>query len=178
MAMLRRLFPCLFALTLTLALGGCGGGGVADQISGGGAPVPGGGGAAAMSPGEQAFADEVLRLVNVERTSRGISPLLWDDSAARAAFAHSSDMTQRGYFSHTSPEGQNTGDRLAAAQAGSWSAWGENIAQGQRSPAQVMGAWMNSQGHRDNILRTIFTHLGVGVYAPNSVWWTQVFLTR
>jgi uncharacterized protein YkwD len=176
----RRLVCSSLVAVLALVVAGCGAGSFVDDITSGGnpSPGPGSGGAAAMSPGEQAFADEVLRLVNVERISRGLAPLLWDDGAARAAFAHSVDMAQRGYFSHTSPEGQDTGDRLVAADAGSWSAWGENIAQGQPTPARVMSDWMGSQGHRENILRSYFTHLGVGVHAPNSVWWTQVFLRR
>lgn len=177
MSALRRLLAPSLVLALGLALSGCGVGGMVEDI-GGGNPLPDTGGAAAMSPGEQAFADEVLRLVNVERANAGVAPLAWDDGAARAAFAHSSDMAARGYFSHTSPEGADTGDRLVAAQAGSYSSWGENIAQGQTSPARVMSDWMGSTGHRNNILRATFTHLGVGVRSSNSLWWTQVFLRR
>lgn len=178
MSALRRLLAPSFVLALGLALSGCGVGGVVEDLGGGGGPPPPTGGATAMSSGEKAYADEVLRLVNVERANAGVAPLAWDDGAERAAFAHSADMAARGYFSHTSPEGADAGDRLVFAQAGSFSGWGENIAQGQTSPARVMSDWMGSTGHRNNILRASFTHLGVGVRSANSLWWTQVFLSR
>lgn len=159
---------------------GCGGGGLLPDIgglSGGGSPVPGGAGTAeAMSPGELQFAQEVLRLTNQERVSRGLAALAWDERASSVAHGHSHDMDARRFFAHVNPDGQDPGMRLAAAGVGPVSWWGENIARGQTSPQEVVSAWMASEGHRENILNGAFTHLGVGVHAPGSVWWTQVFL--
>ena len=158
-----RLLPVLLAGLLALA--GCQG---ADGPSGG---TPG----AQMSPGELAMALEVFDLVNQERAVAGVAPLAWDDGAAQVAYEHSVDMDVRDFFSHTNPDGEEPWDRLTAAGI-SWSAAGENIAYGQPDPVSVMIAWMNSPGHRDNILRTSFTRLGVGVHdAPGGPWWTQLF---
>ena len=68
--------------------------------------------------------------------------------------------------------------RMIAGGMSGYSAWGENIARGQQTPAAVMASWMGSQGHRENILRAIFTHMGVGVHSTNDIWWTQLFVTR
>ncbi len=84
-------------------------------------------------------------------------------------------MAARDYFSHTSPEGGSAGDRITAAGY-RWSTWGENIARGQQTPESVMDAWMNSPGHRANILNCDFKDLGVGVHiASGGPWWTQNF---
>lgn len=165
-------------LSLTLAaLAGCGVGGI-DAIDraignegGGGTP------AATMSVQERTYADRVLDLVNEERTSRELPPLSWSEPAASAAYGHAVDMDVRNYFDHDSPEGRSPGDRLAAAGAGG-RGWGENIARGQGSPESVMAAWMNSPGHRANILNASFRYLGVGVHiAVDGPWWVQNFLT-
>ena len=128
-----------------------------------------------MSAAELELAYAVLDLVNVERQNAGLAPLAWHDEAAEVAFAHSVDMDVRGYFEHTNPDGQQPWDRLSAAGVG-WSTAGENIAMGYPTPESVMEAWMNSPGHRENILRESFTHLGVGVHDNGSIWWTQAFL--
>ena len=178
--LLASLLACLLLAGL---LSGCGIGGLIDQATGGATdlgppPVSGGGSAAAMSDGERAFADEVLRLVNVERANAQLAPLAWEEDIAVVAYGHSVDMDLRGFFSHTNPSGQGPGERLIAAGVTGYRGWGENIARGQRTPAAVMATWMGSQGHRDNILRASFTHVGVGVHAPGDIWWTQLFLTR
>lgn len=141
-------------------------------------PLAGGGSGQGMSAGELAFAREVLRLTNQERTSRGLPALAWDEAAAAAAYGHSADMDARRFFNHTNPSRQNAGARLAQVGVTGLRAWGENIARGQRTPADVLGDWMTSRGHRDNILSPLYTHLGVGVHAPGDVWWTQVFVRR
>ncbi|MDT0447600.1 CAP domain-containing protein [Streptomyces hesseae] len=119
---------------------------------------------------------EVLALTNAERATAGLPPLAADARLAAAAQAYSTDMATRGFYSHTSPEGTEPWDRAAAAGAGHRGI-GENIACGQRSPAEVVQGWMDSPGHRANILKPGFTHLGVG-YAgggPAGTYWTQLF---
>lgn len=119
---------------------------------------------------------EVLALTNAERAAAGLPPLAADARLAAAAQAYSTDMAGRGFYSHTSPEGTEPWDRAAAAGA-RHRGIGENIACGQRSPAEVVRGWMDSPGHRANILKPGFTHLGVG-YAgggPAGTYWTQLF---
>ncbi|MET7596849.1 CAP domain-containing protein [Streptomyces sp. NPDC005481] len=121
-------------------------------------------------------AAEVLALTNAERTSAGLRPLAADARLTEAAQAHSTDMAVRGFYSHTSPEGREPWDRAAAAGSGHRSV-GENIACGQRFPTEVVRGWMNSPGHRANILKPAFTHLGVGFAGggPAGTYWTQLF---
>ena len=120
---------------------------------------------------------EVLNLVNQERAAAGLPALQLDADAQRAAKAHAEDMSGRNYFAHNTPEGWTPTQRLQMLGASGYSGWGENIAVGQSSPAAVMNAWMNSTGHRENILRATFTHLGVGV-DESTRHWVQVFLRR
>ncbi|MEV6247050.1 CAP domain-containing protein [Streptomyces sp. NPDC051742] len=123
--------------------------------------------------GEAAEA-EVLRLVNVERAQVGCSPVTADAELAALAGAFSSDMAARGFFDHTDPDGATPWER--AEQAGVSGLGGENIARGQADAAAVMTSWMNSDGHRANILNCDFTTLGVGVhFADGGPWWTQNF---
>ena len=123
------------------------------------------------------FDRDVLRLVNQERTARGLSALTLSQKLDTAADRHSDDMATQGYFSHTGQDGSNVGTRIERAGYTRWRTWGENIAAGQRSAASVVQAWMNSPGHRANILKPNFTHMGLG-YVTNSSgtpYWTQVF---
>lgn len=119
---------------------------------------------------------QVFDLVNAERAKAGLAPLKLDSSISNVARAKSKDMATNNYFSHTSPTYGNAGSMLK--QFGiSYTAYGENIASGQKTPQQVVTAWMNSQGHRENILSSTFTKIGVG-YATNSkgvAYWTQMF---
>jgi uncharacterized protein YkwD len=116
----------------------------------------------------------VLTLVNRERATAGCAPVVADAGLAGVARAHSADMRDRGYFSHTTPEGLGPFDRARAAGVGY--ARAENIARGQADPAAVMQSWMNSAGHRANILDCSLTKLGVGVAeGSNGPWWTQMF---
>ncbi|MEU1516308.1 CAP domain-containing protein [Streptomyces sp. NPDC005811] len=119
---------------------------------------------------------EVVELTNRERTRAGLRPLAVDPLLTTAAQAHCADMVARAFYSHTSPEGTQPWDRAAAAGS-TRRTIGENIACGQRSAAEVVEGWMNSPGHRANILKPAFTHLGVG-YAgggPSGTYWTQLF---
>jgi uncharacterized protein YkwD len=113
-----------------------------------------------------------VRLMNAHRTSRGLSPLVWDRRAAAIAEAHSRDMYDRHYFSHTWSDGRSTWDKLAARGV-AYSQAGENIAWGQETGRSVLAAWLRSPGHRANIENGSFTHHGVGKVGP---YWTHVFI--
>jgi uncharacterized protein YkwD len=137
-------------------------------------PPPTGGG------GTNAQEREVLDLTNAARRNQGCGPLALDDSLVEAAGKHASDMVRRHYMDHKNPDGQNPGDRMAAA---GWqgSGWGENIAAGYDSAQKVFAAWMNSDGHRANILNCKFDKIGIG-FDPGQVksqWgpgsWVQDF---
>lgn len=123
---------------------------------------------------EAAAAAQVLELVNVERAKVGCSPVAANSALADLATAFSKAMADQGFFDHTDPSGASPWDR--AAQAGITSLGGENIARGQADPAAVMEAWMNSPGHKANILNCDFKTLGVGVeFGTGGPWWTQDF---
>jgi uncharacterized YkwD family protein/spore coat assembly protein SafA len=120
---------------------------------------------------------EVARLVNAERAKAGLPALKINWELSRVARYKSADMANKGYFSHTSPTYgtpfqmmENFGMRFSSA--------GENIAYGQRTPAEVMRDWMNSPGHRNNILSRSYTEIGVGLAKnKNGVcYWTQMFM--
>lgn len=119
---------------------------------------------------------EVITLTNAERARAGLRPLAADPHLHSAARAHCADMAARAFYSHTSPEGGQPWDRAAAAGSTRRSI-GENIACGQRSPAEVVDGWMNSPGHRANILKPQFTHIGAGFAGggPAGTYWTQLF---
>jgi uncharacterized protein YkwD len=121
---------------------------------------------------------EQLRLLNQDREANGLQPLLCHTGLLDTARRHSQDMAARGYFDHLTPEGMRHWDRMDRNGVCGWRMAGENIALGQRTPAQVQEDWMNSPGHRANILTPDFTHVGVGVYNHNGrLYWTQLFGT-
>ncbi|MEV4675526.1 MULTISPECIES: CAP domain-containing protein [Actinomadura] len=119
-------------------------------------------------------AAQVISLVNKERAKNGCRALTSNGKLAVAAQGHSADMARRGFFDHTNPDGKSPGDRITAAGY-RWSTYGENIAKGQPTPASVMTSWMNSPGHRANILNCSFREIGVGVVKSGGPYWTQVF---
>ncbi|MEU0200711.1 MULTISPECIES: CAP domain-containing protein [unclassified Streptomyces] len=130
--------------------------------------------ASAALSGESAAAAQVLALVNDERAKVGCSPLAANSALTELAQNYSEDMAARGFFDHTDPDGQTPWDR--AEKAGISNLGGENIARGQADAAAVMDAWMNSPGHRANILNCDFKTLGVGVeFGSGGPWWTQNF---
>ncbi len=125
----------------------------------------------------QSYETEVIRLINIERTKRGLSALTTNWQLSRVARYKSQDMINKNYFSHTSPTYgspfnmmENFGLKFSAA--------GENIAYGQRTPQEVVTAWMNSPGHRANILSAAYTQTGVGAAkkANGTLYWTQMFM--
>lgn len=126
--------------------------------------------------GTNAFEQQVLTLTNAERAKQGLAALQADTKLMAAAREKSVDMQKNNYFSHTSPTFGSPFDRLKALGI-SYKSAGENIAQGQRTPAEVVQAWMDSPGHRANILNTSYTHLGVG-FVENGYYWTQQFIQK
>ncbi|MGW1711947.1 CAP domain-containing protein [Streptomyces sp. NPDC002156] len=123
---------------------------------------------------EAAAEAEVLKLVNEERAKVGCSAVAANSALRELAEAFSDDMAARDFFDHTDPDGLSPWDR--ADKAGITSLGGENIARGQADAAAVMEAWMNSPGHKANILNCDFKTLGVGVhFGSGGPWWTQDF---
>lgn len=115
----------------------------------------------------------IVELVNEEREKAGLNPVTLDAAASSAAMLRSREIVSS--FSHTRPNGSSFSTALKE-QGISYRRAGENIAWGQRSPEQVMEGWMNSSGHRANILGESFTHIGVGYHQENGVnYWTQLF---
>ncbi|MEU8754416.1 sigma-70 family RNA polymerase sigma factor [Streptomyces chartreusis] len=118
---------------------------------------------------------QVVALVNKERANAGCGPLEEDALLNKSAQGHSEDMAARDFFDHTNPDGADPGQRITAAGY-RWSTYGENIAMGQQTPAAVMESWMNSPGHKANILNCSFKDIGVGIHnGPGGPWWTQNF---
>ncbi|MFJ8234113.1 CAP domain-containing protein [Ureibacillus sp. NPDC094379] len=123
-----------------------------------------------------AFEQQVVDLTNAERTKAGLKPLEIYAPLMKVAEAKSADMAKNNYFSHTSPTYGSPFDQIKAAGI-SYKSAGENIAQGQRTPAEVVQAWMDSPGHRQNIMNANYTHIGVG-YVENGNYWTQQFIQQ
>ncbi|GAB1822035.1 CAP domain-containing protein [Herbidospora sp. RD11066] len=132
-------------------------------------PAPGGGSAVGT-----AVENEVVRLTNAERAKAGCGALTHDAKLRTAAFNHSADMSAKNYFAHDSADGRKFSDRIK--QAGfSFRAAGENIAKGYQTAAQVVQGWMDSPGHKANILNCTYTHIGVGHVVAGGPYWTQDF---
>lgn len=126
--------------------------------------------------GLERMLDAVVAGTNAERATAGLTPLTVDARLTRAAGRHSADMVARRFYSHTDPDGGAPWDRAAASGSGH-RAIGENIACGQRSAPEVVRGWMESPGHRANILGAGFSHIGVGWAGGGSAgtYWTQLF---
>lgn len=124
-----------------------------------------------------AEANEVIRLVNVERSKNGLSPLKANAELSKVATAKAQDMIDNSYFSHTSPTYGSPFDMMKKFGI-NYTAAGENIAYGQKDAAEVMNSWMNSLGHRANILNSNFTEIGVGVAKDKNgtPYWVQMFI--
>lgn len=127
-----------------------------------------------VSEGVRSFETEVIRLVNNVRSANGLKPLTENWELSRVARYKSEDMVSRRYFDHTSPT-YGTPFQMMKSFGITYRSAGENIAYGQRTPAAVMDAWMNSSGHRKNILNSSYTQIGVG-YCASGNYWTQMFI--
>ncbi|MCA9525630.1 MAG: hypothetical protein KC549_04950, partial [Myxococcales bacterium] len=118
---------------------------------------------------------ETVRLANASRAQSGLRALTCDATMRAAARAHSQDMCDNGYFSHTGRDGSQPWDRMRRAGA-QFGAAGENIAWGYGSPDAVHTGWMNSAGHRANLLGNGWRRIAVGYVAcGGQPYWTQVF---
>lgn len=137
--------------------------------------VPGGGtGQPETDSQDRTFIQQVADLVNAERVKAGLTPLAIDSKIEAAALVRAKETETS--FSHTRPNGSSFSTALTE-QGVSFQGSGENIAWGQRTPQEVMTGWMNSDGHRANILNPKFTKIGVGYYqnAAGRNYWTQLF---
>ena len=120
------------------------------------------------------FENDVVRLVNESRVENGLKALTANWELSRVARIKSQDMVDNRYFSHTSPV-YGSPFQMIKAFGLTYRTAGENIAYGQRTPQAVVNGWMNSSGHRANILNASYTQIGVG-YAANGHYWTQMFI--
>ena len=122
---------------------------------------------------ESRYISEVVRLVNAERAKEGLAALQMDSSLNSAAQVRAKEIVTS--FSHTRPNGSNCFTALSEAGI-KYNGSGENIAYGQKTPAEVVNAWMNSAGHRANIMSSKFTKIGVGCHNSNGTYyWSQFF---
>jgi uncharacterized YkwD family protein len=122
------------------------------------------------------FESKVIDLTNEQRRKNGLSNLQPDTALSNVAQEKSNDMQAKNYFSHTSPTYGSPFDMMRDFGV-SYNSAGENIAMGQPSPEEVVNAWMNSEGHRKNILSPNFTHIGVG-HTSQGNYWTQMFIGK
>ncbi|MCQ2447764.1 MAG: SafA/ExsA family spore coat assembly protein [Oscillibacter sp.] len=127
-----------------------------------------------LSSSVQSYEQEVARLVNVERAKAGLAPLTLNWELSRVARYKSQDMKDNRYFAHNSPT-YGTPFQMIRSFGLSYRTAGENIAMGYATPAAVMNGWMNSSGHRANILNASYTQIGVG-YVAEGNYWTQQFI--
>jgi uncharacterized YkwD family protein/spore coat assembly protein SafA len=122
---------------------------------------------------------QVIDLTNQERQKAGLAPLQLDWQLSRVARYKSRDMRDTGYFAHRSPQYGSPFEMMKSFDV-QYSSAGENIAVGQTSPEQVVREWMNSPGHRKNILNGTYTYIGVGYAKGGSygTYWTQMFISK
>lgn len=122
------------------------------------------------------YEQKVVELTNQERAKQGLPALKVDAELSKVAKEKSKDMQKNNYFDHNSPTYGSPFDMMK--QFGiQYKAAGENIAQGQQTPEEVVQAWMNSEGHRKNIMSSDYTHIGVG-YVEEGNYWTQQFISK
>ncbi|MEK3670522.1 CAP domain-containing protein [Paenibacillus sp. FSL R10-2771] len=130
--------------------------------------------APAVADSASSYIQQVVALVNKERAAAGLAPVSALDSLNKVAAAKATDMRTNNYFSHTSPTYGSPFDMMSAFGI-TYQAAGENIAMGQKTPQEVMTAWMNSPGHKANILSTNFNYIGVGF---DNNYWVQEFIGK
>ncbi|TAG45452.1 MAG: CAP domain-containing protein [Cytophagia bacterium] len=127
--------------------------------------------------------NKLLQLVNNLRqagcvcgstTMPSVPIVTWDNILEKASQDHSKDMNQKNYFSHTSQDGRNAGQRITAAGY-TWATYGENIAKGQSNEEAVIESWKNSEGHCKNIMNANVREMGVG---KSGEYWTQIFAKK
>lgn len=137
-------------------------------LGGGAAAAP----AAYAAASAKSLAADVIARTNAVREEAGCSPVKADEQLRSVAQKHASDMARHRYLEHEDRAGTTSGERIGSA--GYDSVTGENLAYGYPTAAGVMGVWMRSSGHRENIEDCAFTHVGVG-YAADGDYWVQDF---
>ncbi|MBP1962630.1 CAP domain-containing protein [Paenibacillus aceris] len=140
----------------------------------GGSQAPTPSAPAPTAPAQSAFTGQVVTLVNQERAKAGLKALTSDSALTAMALDKAKDMYNNGYFDHTSPTYGSPFDMMSSYGI-RYSYAGENIAKGQPTPDDVMKAWMNSTGHRQNILSPNYTKIGVAYYNGE---WVQEFISN
>ena len=123
-----------------------------------------------------AYEKKVVELTNAERAKQGLAPLTLNTELSKVARTKSEDMKNKNYFDHNSPTYGSPFDMMKSFGI-SYTSAGENIAMGQTTPEQVVQAWMDSPGHRANIMNSSFTQIGVG-YVASGNYWTQQFIGK
>ncbi len=136
-----------------------------------------------LEPDDYEIESKAFALINQKRLDRGLVKLVWNNRAARLARQHSKNMAQNDFFSHAGLNGEMVDERATEFGATDWEAIGENIAfcQGFTNPAEfVVGRWMLSTGHRENILNRIWTESGIGMAktSDGKYYFTQVFIVK
>ena len=129
-----------------------------------------------LDPSISAYEQEVIRLVNEIRAANGLKALTYDWELSRVARYKSQDMKDNRYFAHNSPV-YGTPFQMIRNFGISFRSAGENIAKGYATPQAVVNGWMNSSGHRANILNANYTHIGVG-FVSGGNYWTQMFIAK
>lgn len=122
-------------------------------------------------------ASQVIKLVNDERSKNGLSPLKENKELSKVANIKAQDMIDKNYFDHVSPTYGTPFDMMKKFGI-NYTFAGENIAYGQKTPSEVMNSWMNSEGHRANILNSNYTEIGIGIARNNdgTPYWVQMFI--
>lgn len=174
---MMRIVPLGLLLATGLVLGGCpvaavGPGSIADLNA-----TPGEFADCRVPGSEETWAAEILQRVNDERTRRGLTALEPSDKLARQAGAYACEMIHYGFMDHANPTtGSTTADRVLASGF-EGNLFGENLAAGDMTPAQVVAGWMDSPPHRATLLTAGFTHLGVGIRRGGvyGTYWVQLF---
>jgi uncharacterized protein YkwD len=139
-------------------------------------------GGSSQPKGVQSFTQQVVELTNNFRAKNGLAPLTLNSKLSEAAQTHSQNMAVQDFFSHTGKDGSSAGDRVSKTGY-DWRTVAENIAAGQRTPAEVVQAWIDSPGHRENMLNTTIKEIGVGYFfladdtgtTNYNAYWTQDF---
>ncbi len=172
-----------FGLSPSLLVVLCAGCGVSVGVGAGGGgstfdPNSQGGSVCSNEYSTAELAAQAVALGNAERAARGVEPLTVDPLLQAVAQAYADSQAESGFIGHTDPNGDTVEGRLTSAGY-AWSAVGENLAYGPCTAEGVVEGWMNSQGHRTNLLRPLFTHTGLGVYrgGEHRMYWVQVFAT-
>lgn len=141
------------------------------------APAPAPAPAPSNTPVADAWAFEMMGNINAQRAANGAGPLLWCGNLTTAAVGHSDDQAAHQDMTHEGSDGSDIGTRADRAGYSGWNMLGENVAYGFSSVSSVMTAWMNSPGHRANLLNASYTHVGLGraASAGGTLYWTQDF---